>query len=193
MIRIRRCLVLASSLLVPLAFAAAGPAAQAPSEPKFTPLASIFELMVTAVDPNADFIWESVSAVINREGETETRPRTDEEWVAVRNRALMLAEAGNLLKVRGRTVAPAKPIPGLAPEPPGPDDLPFPKIEGLVNANRAAFESFAQQLTDGALVALRAADARSVEGLYEAGDAIYQACENCHMVFWYPGAPSPGQ
>jgi hypothetical protein len=40
-------------------------------------------------------------------------------------------------------------------------------------------------------VALRAADARSVEGLYEAGDLIDQACESCHSTYWYPSPDSP--
>jgi hypothetical protein len=164
---------------------AARPGAEAP-----TPVASILELMLQIVDPIADEIFESVSVVITAEGTKETLPRTDEEWLAVRNNALILAESGNLLKIP-RPVLPARSIPGIAPEPPGPDDLPLPQIEVLLKRDRRPFDAFAQQLTNAALIALRAVDARNVEGLYEAGDAIDQACESCHMNYWYPGPDSP--
>jgi hypothetical protein len=110
--------------------------------------------------------------------------------MAVRNNALILAESGNLLKIP-RPVGPAKTIPGVSFETPGPDDLSPAQVEILLKRDRRAFDAFAQKLTDAALVALRAVDAKNVEGLYEAGDAIDQACENCHLNYWYPGPDSP--
>ena len=163
--------------------------AQQPSAQGFAPVGSILEIMLQIVDPTADFIFESVSVVITAEGSKETQPRTEEEWLTVRNNALILAEAGNLLKMV-RPVAPARSIKGIAFEPPGPDDLSPAQIEALLKQNRTPFSNFAQKLTDAALVALKAVDARSVEGLYEAGDVIDQACENCHMVYWYPPKPA---
>jgi hypothetical protein len=163
--------------------------APAAAAPGFAPVGSILEVMLGIVDPTADFIFESVSVVITAAGSKETRPRTEEEWLAVRNNALILAEAGNLLKI-ARPVAPGRSIKGIEFEPPGPDDLSPAQIEALLKQNRTPFNNFAQKLTDAALVALRAADARSVEGLYEAGDVIDQACESCHMVYWYPPKPA---
>ena len=79
----------------------------------------------------------------------------------------------------------------MKPETPGPDDLSPAQVEILLKQNRAPFNAFAQKLTDAALVALKAVDARNVDGMYEAGDAIDQACENCHLNYWYPGPKSP--
>jgi hypothetical protein len=180
--------VFGSAALVHTAAPAA--AAQSGSGPVFTPVASVLELMQELVDPIGDEIFESVSVVITAEGSKETRPRTDAEWFALRNKAIQLAEAGNLLKIP-RPVAPMKPIPGVTPENPGPDDLSAPQVEFLLKRDRKAFEAFAQKLTDAALVALNAVDTKNVEGLYEAGDAIDQACENCHLNYWYPGPTSP--
>jgi hypothetical protein len=154
------------------------------------PIGSILEVMLQIVDPYADRIFESVSVVVTAEGEKETRPRTEEDWLAVRGNALILAESGNLLKIP-RPVSPAKAAPGIAFEPPGPDDLTPAQVEALLKRDRRAFDAFAQKLTDASLVALRAADARSVEGLYEAGDLIDQACESCHSTYWYPSPDSP--
>jgi hypothetical protein len=173
----------------PAAAAQAAPARPATAQ-GFSPVGSILEVMLEIVDPIADAIFESVSVVITANGTTETQPRTDAEWLAVRHNALILAEAGNLLKMP-RPVGPIKAIKGIEFEPPGPDDLSPAQVEILLKRNRAPFNAFAQQLTDAALIALRAVDARSVEGLYEAGDAIDQACENCHLNYWYPGPNSP--
>jgi hypothetical protein len=170
--------------------AAPAAAAQAGSGPVFTPVASVLELMQELVDPIGDEIFESVSVVITAEGSKDTQPRTDKEWFELRNKAIQLAEAGNLLKIP-RPVAPMKSIPGVTPENPGPDDLSPSQVEFLLKRDRRAFEGFAQKLTDAALVALKAVDTRNVEGLYEAGDAIDQACENCHLNYWYPGPTSP--
>jgi hypothetical protein len=170
---------------------AAPAAAAAPAAVTYATPASIQELMLAVVDPTADWLWDAVSVSITSAGSKETRPRTDAEWVAVRDKALLLAEAGNLLKIPGRRVGPLKPIPGVKPETPGPDDLAPAQVEILLKGNRAPFNAFAQKLTDAALVALKAADARSVDGLYEAGDVIDQACENCHLNYWYPGPNSP--
>ena len=170
----------------------ATPAAPAaPAAVGYATVASIQELMLSIVDPVGDAIFDSVSVSITAAGSKETRPRTDAEWVAVRDKAIQLAEAGNLLKIPGRRVGPLKPIPGIKPETPGPDDLSAAQVEILLKQSRAPFNAFAQKLTDAALIALRAADSRNVDGLYEAGDAIDQACENCHLNYWYPGPNSP--
>jgi len=142
---------------------AAAPAAPA-AAPGYTTNFSIQELMLSIVDPVGDSIFDSVSVSITAAGSKETRPRTDAEWLAVRAKAIELAEAGNLLKVPGRRVGPATPIRGQKPETPGPDDLSPAQVEILLKQNRAPFNAFAQKLTDAALVALKAVDARNVDG-----------------------------
>ena len=50
----------------------------------------------------------------------------------LRIHALILAESANLLRVPGRKVAPATPIPSLVDEPPAPEDLPPDQIQILI-------------------------------------------------------------
>ena len=57
--------------------------------------------MLNIVDPVGDSLFDSVSVSITAAGSKETRPRTDAEWLAVRDKAIQLAEAGNLLKIPG--------------------------------------------------------------------------------------------
>ena len=85
----------------------------------------------------------------------------------------------------GRRVEPATPIPGIEQEPVGPEDLTPAQIQRLIDRNPAQFGRLAQQLAEGAILAVKAADARSVDDLFNAGAAIDQACETCHMKYGY--------
>ena len=63
--------------------------------------------MDSVIDPSADVLWESVSTTIDRAGQTDHMPRTDEDWKTVRRSAVSLVEATNLLVIGPRRVAPA--------------------------------------------------------------------------------------
>ena len=199
--------VLAALLAVPDLAVAQPPAsttkpgagvASPPVRPRTAPTAryvitgTIKELMHGVVDPSADAIWDSVSFDITAAGVVETVPRTNEDWYAVRRHALILAESANLLRVPGRKVAPATPIPTLVDEPPAPEDLPPEQIQILIDRDRTKFARLSQGLIDAAVLAIRAADAKNVDQLSEAGDLLDRACEACHSEYWYPkgGAPA---
>jgi hypothetical protein len=150
-------------------------------QPEYRPTATIKDIMDSLVDPSADTLWESVETIVGPDGVEERAPRTDEEWLNVRRSAVRLVEATNLLQMPERHVA----RPGEKAENPdvelGPED-----IEQRINDDRAAWIALAHGLHDAALPALTAIDARSVSGLFAAGDKIDKACENCHLKYWYP-------
>jgi hypothetical protein len=158
--------------------AAAKPAAPAPD---FRLTGTIKDLMDGVVDPSADYLWDSVATIVTRKGTEERRPRTDEDWKNVRRRAIALAEAPNLLMMEGRKVA----RPGEKSENPGielgPED-----IQQILDGDRATFIERAHALQDAALKALAAIDKKDVDGLSDAGEAIDEACEQCHLKYWYP-------
>jgi hypothetical protein len=157
------------------------PPPAAPAGPPFRLTASIKDIMDSIVDPSADVLWESVATIVSAKGTEERRPRTDEEWATVRRNAVRLVEATNLLIMDGRHVA----KPGEKSENPG-IELEPEQMEKLINDDRAAFIKFAQGLHDAAMPALKAIDAKNAEGLLDAGELIDNACENCHLKYWYP-------
>jgi hypothetical protein len=65
--------------------------------PPFKPIVDTKLLMEAVVDPQADVIWDSVGTIITAAGEEHIRPKTEEEWMAVRNAAVAVTESGNLL------------------------------------------------------------------------------------------------
>ena len=123
--------------------------------PPFVPVGDVQQLMEMVIDPAADIVWESVGTIVTLDGTEEIFPRSDEEWSTVRNSAMVLAESGNLLMVGDRA-----------------------KGEG-------PWMIMSQALVEAGMVALEAAEAQDPEAIFGVGEQIYNACETCHILYWY--------
>jgi hypothetical protein len=162
------------------------PASPTAAEMGLTPVLSVQELMEHIVDPVADTIFDSVGADFTAAGLVETKPETDDDWLAIERGALQLAEASNLLKMprpmapEGHGVAVTLPD-GTKPE------LEPAQIQAKVDADPARWAKHADDLRLAALEALKVVKARNVPGLFDAGTVVDRACENCHLEYWYPG------
>ena len=163
---------------------AAAPAAAA--MPPFITDHTIKELMLNVVDTNADVVWLSVTTTASDKGLVETRPQNDAEWARVRQGAVTLAEAANLLMIPGRHVA----RPGEKSETPGVELEPS-EMEELINKDRPAFYKHAKALYDAAMLAVAAIDKKDADRVFEVGENIDQACESCHKNYWYPNEKIP--
>lgn len=154
--------------------------------PPFVNDATIKDLMLNVVDTNADVVWLSVTTIASEKGLVETRPTTDEEWARVKAGAITLAEAANLLMIPGRHVA----RPGEKSETPGVELEPE-EMEKLINADRPKFYEHAKALYNAAMLAAQAADKKDADKVFEIGETIEMACENCHRMYWYPNEVIP--
>jgi hypothetical protein len=164
--------------------------------PAMRPVATVQDLMIAIVDPSSDVVFESVATTISVRGVENKAPRNDNEWALVRNNALNLIEAGNLLMMKGRRIAsPASTAAaaalsdegaGTVAEKASQIELTPEQIERRIAQDRASWIKGAQGLIDAGLKALKATDAKDAEALLESGDAIDAACENCHLRYWYP-------
>ena len=180
------CVVAVSALTVACAQQPA-PAAEKPQpEPEYRLTATVKDIMDSLVDPGSDYIWDSVETVVSAKGVEEKYPKTDEDWKQVRNHAIMLLEATDLLQMPGRHVAKAgekanDPNVELAPE----------QIEATIAKDRKAWIGHAHELHDAVMKTLQAADAKDKDKLLEVGNDIDEACEKCHLVYWYPNENKP--
>lgn len=109
--------------------------------------------MQAVVDPTADELWDSVRTIVDKEGTHEIRPKSNDEWTAVRNHAVALAESGNLLMM-----------------------VPRAKDGG-------EWMQLSRAMVDQAERAIRAADAKNPDELFTVGGDIYEACSNCHQKY----------
>jgi hypothetical protein len=137
--------------------------------------------MDAEVDYNADWLWDAVSTEVSAKGVIDKRPRTDEDWKEARNHAISLLEATNLLQMPGRAVA----KPGEKSENPGIEEGPE-EIKALMDADRAAWVKYAHGLYDATKLVLDAIEKKDADQLLDLGDQLDQACESCHMHYWYP-------
>lgn len=177
--------LVASSAAAPTAAVSAGVAVQPAAEEPFRLTASIRELMDSEVDPAADFIWASVASISTVKGLEERQPRTDEEWLEVRRHAITLIEATNLLVMKGRRVSAKYEAAS------GAGELDTDQVQQKIDTNRAAFVALAQRLQDTGLQTLAAIDAKDPVALFNLGGTIDDACESCHVTFWYPNLTLP--
>src|SRR4029079_8970237 len=60
------------------------------------------------------------------------------------------------------------------------------EIKAVIDSDRPSFIKFAHGLHDAGMKALAAIDKKDVDGLSDAGEAIDEACEQCHLKYWYP-------
>lgn len=159
---------------------------QPAAEPDYVPTATIKDLMDSLIDPSADVVWEAVTTVVTDQGIVEKAPKTEEEWIATRRGALRLVEATNLLMVPGRHVA----RPGEKSEAPGVELEPE-EMDALISKDMPGWIARARGLREAGLEALQAIDARDAPKLFEVGERIELACENCHSNYWYPNQVLP--
>jgi hypothetical protein len=189
-LRDRRAAAAVGLVAASLLASCAQPAPEQPpaAEPPYRPVASIREVMNTVIDPSIDVVWDSVKTVIDDGRMTDLAPVTDEAWTDLRRHALIVSEAANLLLMPSRPVAP----PGAVSQAPGVELAPE-EIRKLIDDNRDGWNVFVQELQDSLTPALAAIDAKNAQALFDAGERIDTACENCHQVFWFPQAVAPAR
>ena len=183
-----------SVILVVCAAVAAGscqrqqpaPAAPAADQPPYTTTATVKDIMLHIVDPAGDLVWDSVATVIDKGGLHETMPKTEEEWFKVRSGLIMLIEGSNLLMMPGRKVA----RPGEKSDTPGVELEPS-EMDELIAKDRAAWYQRAKALHDVAQSVLEVVEKKDAQKLFDVGEDIDRACENCHRQYWYPNEKIP--
>jgi len=160
---------------------ATGPKAAAVPATEYRTDLTIQDIMDSLVDPSADFLWATVSTEVGPKGIVDKAPKTDAEWREVRRHAVLLMESANLLKIPGRGVARAgakSSAPGVEEEPEG--------TKKLMDADRASWDKAADGLYEAAAVLLKAAEAKNAGNILDAGNKLDEACEGCHLKYWYP-------
>jgi hypothetical protein len=162
------------------------PAAPAASQPPYTTTATVKDIMLHIIDPAGDMVWDSVATTIDKGGIHETAPKTDEEWFKVRSGLIMMIEGSNLLMIPGRKVA----RPGEKSDTPGVELEPS-EMDVLIAKDRAAWYQRAKALHDVAQSVLDVVEKKDAQKLFDVGEDIDRACENCHRQYWYPNEKIP--
>ena len=127
---------------------------EGPAGPPFDMRHTTRDLMAGMIDASADALWDAVGTVWDENGENYWEPETDEDWLAVTGAAMTLIESGNLLMLGSRA------------------------------RDTEQWYAYSQDMIDAAAVALAAAEARDPDRIFDSGETVYNACNNCHNVYW---------
>jgi cytochrome c556 len=156
----------------------------APAAPAMQAVVSVKELMRFTIDPLADNIFDAVTWDSTKKGIVETKPKTDEDWEKVKIGAVTLAEAIYLLKVP-RPFAPAGDVNNSTG--PNPPELSPTQIKQKVDKDPVLWDAKIEALRNAAKEIMQIADKKDADALFEASADIDNACEACHLEYWYPG------
>jgi cytochrome c556 len=149
------------------------------------PVVSVKELMRYMLDPASDYIFDAVKIVTTKSGTVEKLPRTDEDWEKLRIGAVTLAEGVYLLKIQ-RPFAPAG---DHNDNTTGPDatELTPDQIKAKVEHDPVLWNAKIEALRNVGLEVLEIVKTKKTDELWEASYNLDQACESCHIQYWYPG------
>ena len=148
------------------------------------PVVSVKEFMRDMLDPASDNIFDAVKTVTTKRGTVDTLPKTDADWEKLRVGAVTIAEGVYLLKVP-RPFAP----PGDENNSVGPDatELSPAQIEKKRAGDPVLWNAKIEALRNVGLEVLEIVKTKKSADLWQASYDLDQACEGCHIQYWYPG------
>lgn len=149
-----------------------------------TPVVSVKELMRDVIDPLSDNIFLSVGTRVSAKGIEEWSPKTDEDWAKVRTGAVAMAEVSYLLKVP-RPFAPKGDVNNST----GPDapELSPDQIKAKLEKDPVLWQAKVEVLRNVGREVLEIVERKDASALEAAAEHLDEACEGCHLEFWYPG------
>ncbi|HYM23867.1 MAG TPA: hypothetical protein VEU08_11670 [Vicinamibacterales bacterium] len=163
---------------------AAQPAPHAELWGDLKPVVSVKELMHDMIDPASDFIFDSVSTVTTKNGTVETYPRTDKDWDRIRFGAVTMAEGVYLLKVQRPFTPPGDNNNSDGPEPLEASPA---EIKAKLEKDPVLWNAKIEALRNVSLEVLDIVKKKDANAMWQAADDLDEACENCHLEYWYPG------
>ena len=151
------------------------------------PVVSVKEVMRDVLDPASDYIFDAVKIVTTKKGTVETLPKTDEDWQKLRIGATTIAEGAYLLKIP-RPFAPS----GDQNNSTGPDatELSPAQIKAKLEKDPVLWNAKIEALRNVGKEVLEIVNKKNTAELWEASYNLDQACESCHLEYWYPGDPA---
>jgi hypothetical protein len=153
-----RCYTLAVTVrsaasLTVVVLASLGIGCSGPAPPPMRHVADVKQLMQSIVEPAADAYWDGVGTIIDQSGTTEIRPETTEDWDALVNHAFVIAESGNLLMLGPRV------------------------------KDGGDWMQLSRAMVDVGEKAVRAAQSRNPQAVFDVGGEVYEVCTNCHAKY----------
>jgi hypothetical protein len=148
------------------------------------PIVSVKELMRDFIDPSSDYVFDAIGTVDSKEGTVEIQPRTQADWDRLRVGGTMLAEGVYLLKIPRPFAPPGDENNSTGPDP---EELSPAQIKAKLEADPVLWNAKIEALRNVGLEVLDIVKRKDVKELWDAAENLDEACESCHIAYWYPG------
>jgi hypothetical protein len=148
------------------------------------PIVSVKELMRDMIDPASDYVFDAIGTVDTKEGTVEIQPRTQADWDKLRVGGVMLAEGIYLLKIPRPFAPPGDENNSTGPDP---EELSPAQIKAKLEADPVLWNAKIEALRNVGLEVLDIVKRKDVKELWDAAENLDEACESCHIAYWYPG------
>jgi len=195
---VRRLLIAGSGIYAACAIAAACSSTKAdPAPPRSSallvqqqlwgevkPAVSVKELMRDMIDPASDYIFDAVAEVVTAKGTETHLPKTEEDWARIRAGGVMLAEGVYLLKIPRPFTPPGDENNSTGPDP---EELSPAQIRAKLDKDPVLWNAKIEALRNVGLEVMDIVKRRDAKELWDAAENLDEACENCHIEYWYPG------
>ena len=146
-----------------------------------TPVVSVKEVMHDLIDPLSDNLFDAIGSEVSAKGTRDWAPTTDEEWAKVRVGAVAMAEGVYLLKIP-RPIVP----PGQENVTEGPDDFTAAEVKDKIEKDPVLWQAKIEALRNVGREVLEIVKSKDTTALSGAVQDLDNACEGCHLEFWYP-------
>jgi hypothetical protein len=148
------------------------------------PIVSVKELMRDMIDPASDYVFDAIGTVDTKDGTVEIQPRTQADWDKLRVGGVMLAEGIYLLKIPRPFAPPGDENNSTGPDP---EELSPAQIKAKLEADPVLWNAKIEALRNVGLEVLDIVKRKDVKELWDAAENLDEACESCHIAYWYPG------
>ncbi len=141
-------------------------------------------LMKDVVAPQAQVLWDVGNLAFDDDGNPDVSKVTAEDWTK-------LASAAEAMKAASLAMADA---PRIAVTPEGgklqdegaPGVVTARQVQAFIDADPKDFAAHARILADVSEALLEASRTRDAQTLGDASGRLDEACEACHIKYWYP-------
>jgi hypothetical protein len=148
------------------------------------PIVSVKELMRDMIDPASDYVFDAIGTVDTKDGTVEIQPRTQADWDKLRVGGVMLAEGIYLLKIPRPFAPPGDENNSTGPDP---EELSPAQIKAKLERDPVLWNAKIEALRNVGLEVIDIVKRKDVKELWDAAENLDEACESCHIAYWYPG------
>lgn len=161
-----------------------GPGGEKTAEAPAAPQPTLHEVMTTSIAPQAQVLWDVPGKALDNDGNVDGSLLTADDWTQILAAGTQMRDAADMLSKMQNIKVPEEGVTLAQEENPGAAKAP--DVQRYIDADPVGFSRQWADLHTLASEFVTAAEAKNGKRLGEASDKLDQACEACHVKFWYP-------